>query len=93
VPRSAIRSTWTITSPRALCTAVAIGSASAVSASRSIVTLPLGSAVVPRSSDIEPERPVEQAFLAADREQLDLWGSRTWPPLLTSASTRPARIR
>ncbi len=49
VSRSAMRSTCTITMPPELRTAIAIASASSVSASRSIVTLPSGSAVVPRT--------------------------------------------
>ena len=43
------RSTWTITRPPEFFTAWAMDSASSVRASRSIVTLPSGSAVVPRS--------------------------------------------
>ncbi len=49
VPRSAIRSTCTMTMPPELCAAIAIACASSVSASRSIVMLPSGSAVVPRT--------------------------------------------
>ena len=49
-PRSAMRSTCTITMPPELCAAIAIASASSVSASRSIVMLPSGSAVVPRTT-------------------------------------------
>ena len=45
-----MRSTCTITKPPEFFAAVAIASASSVSASRSIVTLPASSAVVPRSS-------------------------------------------
>ena len=48
LPLSATRSTCTITRPPALCTAVATASASMVSASRSMVMFPSGSAVVPR---------------------------------------------
>ena len=48
LPVSATRSTCTITKPPALCTAVATASASSVSASRSMVMFPSGSAVVPR---------------------------------------------
>jgi hypothetical protein len=47
-PRSAMRSTWTMTMPPELCAAIAIACASRVSASFSMVTLPSGSAVVPR---------------------------------------------
>ena len=49
LPRSAMRSTCTMTMPPQLCAAMAIDSASSVSASRSIVRLPSGSAVVPRT--------------------------------------------
>ena len=45
---SASRSTCAITSPPQLCAAIATDSVSQVSASRSIVMLPAGSAVVPR---------------------------------------------
>ena len=45
-----MRSTCTITNPPEFFAAVAMASASSVSASRSIVTLPAASAVVPRSS-------------------------------------------
>ena len=48
VPRSAMRSTWTMTVPPELRVAIAIACASSVSASFSIVMLPSGSAVVPR---------------------------------------------
>ena len=48
LPLSATRSTCTITKPSALCTAVATARASSVSASRSMVMFPSGSAVVPR---------------------------------------------
>jgi hypothetical protein len=48
VPRSAIRSTWTMTTPPEFLAAIAIACASSVSASFSMVTLPSGSAVVPR---------------------------------------------
>jgi len=47
-PRSAMRSTWAMTMPPQLCTAMAIAWASSVSASFSMVRLPSGSAVVPR---------------------------------------------
>ena len=49
LPRSAMRSTCTMTRPPQLCAAMAMDSASSVSASRSMVTLPSGSAVVPRT--------------------------------------------
>ena len=49
LPRSATRSTCTMTMPPELRAAMAIACASSVSASRSIVTLPSGSAVVPRT--------------------------------------------
>ena len=49
-PRAATRSTCTMTRPPELCAAIATASASCVSASRSIVTLPSVSAVVPRTS-------------------------------------------
>jgi hypothetical protein len=45
-----MRSTCAITSPREFLAAMAIARLSRVSASRSIVTLPAGSAVVPRIS-------------------------------------------
>jgi len=45
---SATRSTCAITSPPELCAAIASASVSQVSASRSMVMLPAGSAVVPR---------------------------------------------
>jgi len=48
-PRSAIRSTCAITRPPELRAAIAIASTSSVSASFSIVMLPSGSAVVPRT--------------------------------------------
>ena len=48
-PRSAMRSTCTMTMPPELRAAIAIASPSSVSASRSIVMLPSGSAVVPRT--------------------------------------------
>ena len=48
MPLSAMRSTCTMTMPPELCAAIAMASASSVSASRSIVMLPSGSAVVPR---------------------------------------------
>ena len=48
MPLSAMRSTCAITMPPELCAAIAIASVSSVSASRSIVMLPSGSAVVPR---------------------------------------------
>ena len=48
VPRSAMRSTCAMTMPPELRAAIAIASASSVSASRSMVMLPSGSAVVPR---------------------------------------------
>ena len=48
VPASAIRSTCAMTSPPELCAAIASASVSTVNASRSIVMLPSGSAVVPR---------------------------------------------
>ena len=47
-PRSAMRSTWAMTTPPELRAAIAIARPSSVSASRSIVMLPSGSAVVPR---------------------------------------------
>jgi hypothetical protein len=47
-PRSAMRSTCAMTMPPLLCAAIAMASASSVSASRSIVRLPSGSAVVAR---------------------------------------------
>ena len=47
-PRSAMRSTWAMTMPPELRAAIAIARPSSVSASRSIVMLPSGSAVVPR---------------------------------------------
>ncbi|MFO1146071.1 MAG: hypothetical protein U1E33_05780 [Rhodospirillales bacterium] len=47
-PASAMRSTWTTTRPPEFFAAIAIARLSRVSASRSMVTLPLGSAVVPR---------------------------------------------
>ena len=49
LPRSAMRSTCAITMPPELRAAMAIASASSVNASRSIVMLPSGSAVVPRN--------------------------------------------
>ncbi len=49
VPRSASRSTCTITMPPELRAAIAIARPSSVSASRSMVTFPSGSAVVPRT--------------------------------------------
>ena len=48
-PRSAMRSTCTMTMPPELWAAIAIARPSSVSASRSIVMLPSGSAVVPRT--------------------------------------------
>jgi hypothetical protein len=45
---SARRSTWQMTMPPLLRTAIAMASDSSVSASRSIVMLPSASAVVPR---------------------------------------------
>ena len=48
-PRSAIRSTCAITTPPELRAAIAIASTSSVSASFSMVILPSGSAVVPRT--------------------------------------------
>jgi len=48
-PRSAMRSTCTITMPPQLRAAIAMASASRVSASFSIVMLPSTSAVVPRT--------------------------------------------
>jgi hypothetical protein len=48
LPASARRSTCTMTTPPELRAAVAIASASRTSASRSMVMLPSGSAVVPR---------------------------------------------
>ena len=51
---------------------MAMASASSVSASRSIVTLPSASAVVPRMmADVDRQGLVEQVFLAAERHQLD----------------------
>ena len=47
-PRSASRSTCAMTTPPLLCAAMAMARASSVSASRSIVRLPSGSAVVAR---------------------------------------------
>ena len=53
-----MRSTCTITRPPQLRAAMAIDSASSVSASRSIVMLPSGSAVVPRTMrDVDREAP------------------------------------
>ena len=49
-PRSTMRSTCTMTTPPELCAAIASASASSVSASRSIVMLPSGSALVPRTN-------------------------------------------
>ena len=46
---AAMRSTWTMTKPREFFAAIAIARLSSVSASRSMVMLPAGSAVVPRS--------------------------------------------
>jgi len=48
-PRSAIRSTCAMTRPPQLRAAIAIDSISSVRASRSMVILPSGSAVVPRT--------------------------------------------
>ena len=48
VPLATTRSTCTMTMPPELCAAIAIASASSVSASFSIVTLPAASAEVPR---------------------------------------------
>ncbi len=47
-PRSAMRSTCTMTMPPELRAAIAIARASRINASFSMVTLPSGSAVVPR---------------------------------------------
>ena len=47
---SATRSTWAITSPPEFLAAIAIARLSSVSASRSMLRLPAGSAVVPRIS-------------------------------------------
>ena len=70
VPRSAMRSTCTITSPPLLRAAIAIDRLSSVSASRSIVMLPSASAVVPRTIATSiGKRLVEEVFLAADRHQ------------------------
>ena len=48
VPAAAIRSTWTMTRPLEFLAAMAMARLSSVSASRSMVTLPWSSAVVPR---------------------------------------------
>ena len=45
-----MRSTWTMTRPPEFFAAIAIAKLSMVSASFSIVTLPFGSAVVPRQN-------------------------------------------
>ena len=67
-----MRSTCTMTTPPELRAAVAIASASSTSASRSIVMLPSGSAVVPRRiADVDRQGPVEEVLLAAQRQRLD----------------------
>ena len=58
--------------PPELRTAMAIARASSVSASRSIVMFPSGSAVVPRiDPDGDWKRLVEQVLLSSDGKQLD----------------------
>ena len=67
---SATRSTWAITSPPEFLAAIAIARLSSVSASRSMLRLPAGSAVVPRMQrDVDRERLVEQPLLAVELEQ------------------------
>ena len=67
-----MRSTCAITKPREFFAAIAAARLSSVSASRSIVTLPFGSQVVPRiKATLIGNGLVAQPFLAADLEQLD----------------------
>ena len=69
-PRSAIRSTCTITRPPEFRTAMAIASTSSVSASFSMVMLPSGSAVVPRMMPtLIGKRAIEEELLAVDLHQ------------------------
>ena len=85
---SAMRSTCAITSPPELCAAIASDSVSTVSASRSMVMLPSGSAVVPRiDADVDRNRLVEEILLAADDHQLDQILGRSFVQLAT-AETR-----
>ena len=71
-PRSAMRSTCTMTMPPELRAAIAIARPSSVSASRSIVMLPSGSAVVPRiTPTLIGKRAIEKVLLVAERHQRD----------------------
>ena len=67
-----MRSTCAITKPLEFFAAMAAARLSSVSASRSIVMLPFGSAGrAADERDVDRERLVEQPFLAVDLEQLD----------------------
>ena len=72
LPLSATRSTWAMTMPPELCAAIAMASASSVSASFSMVRLPSASPVVARMIPTWiGEGLVGEAFLAAERHPLD----------------------